>query len=96
MQQGGIYDRLSRLTLAGSGVIPGVPLIEIISDKRVLIENHQGICKYTREQICIYAQCGIICINGMNLYLENMSKQQIVVSGNVHGVFWCRGAKYGN
>lgn len=96
MQHGGIYDRLSRLSAIGSGSVPGVPLIEMISDKRVLIENHQGICRYTREQICIYAQCGIICVNGQNLYLEKMSKEQMVITGNVNGVHWCRGVKHGN
>ena len=96
MQRGGIYERFGRLSSLGGGSAPGVPLIEMLSDKRVLIENHQGICRYTREQICIYAQHGVLCVNGQNLYLEKMSKEQMIITGKVNGVFWCHGVKYGN
>ena len=96
MANGSIYDRLSRLSAIGDGTVPGVPLIEMISDKRVLIENHRGICRYTREQICVHAKCGVICINGQMLYLEKMSKEQLIVTGKIYGVCWCRGGKHGD
>lgn len=90
-----INEHLGRLSTIGDGIVPGVPLIELIADKRVLIENHRGICKYTREQICVYAQCGIIRVCGQKLFLDKMTKDQLTITGKIDGIYWCRGGNRG-
>ena len=91
MQKGRLYDRLCQLSASGSGIVPGVPLVEIIADRRVLIENHRGVYRYTREQICIQTTSGMIQIDGMNLYLEKMTYDQLTIVGKIDSVRLCRG-----
>ena len=73
MQKDRVFNRLYQ---AGGGAVAGVPLIEIIADRRVLIENHHGVYRYTREQICIQTKGGMIKVDGKQLFLEKISKER--------------------
>ena len=63
-----------------------VPLIEILSDKRVLIEQHRGVIQYGNAEIGIRVKFGIILVTGKNLCLSRMSKEQLVICGSIDGV----------
>ena len=65
---------------------PGLPLIEIIGYQRVLIENHQGVTAYGRSEIRVKVCYGQICIGGLDLELACMSKHQLVITGQIHGI----------
>ena len=87
-----MINRLCQLS-TGCSAVPGVPLIEILADQRVLIENHRGVHRYTREQICIKSTLGMIRIDGKKLFLEKMSKDQLTIIGKIDTVSLCRGGK---
>lgn len=91
MQRGRLYGRLCQLSAVGNGTVPNVPLIEIIADKRVLIENHRGVYRYTREQICVHTSSGMIRIDGQKLFLEKMTHDQLTIVGRIDNVSICRG-----
>lgn len=84
-----LYDRLVYLSTVGNGVVPGVPLVELIADKRVLIENHMGVCRYTHEQICVKTTLGMIRVDGESLFLKKMTKDQLTIIGHIHGIIIC-------
>lgn len=71
--------------------IPGSPLVEIMGGHRVLIENHRGICQYADDLVRIHVKFGVISVHGQHLVLTRMSKEQLVVSGIIHGVTLDRG-----
>ena len=66
--------------------IPGLPLIEISGDQRVLIENHRGIPQYTREEICVKMKYGWLSILGSSLELVCMSRERLIVGGKIDQV----------
>ena len=66
--------------------VPGMPLIEIYGQERVLIENHQGVTQYGAESICIHVKFGEIRVSGCGLELARMSKGQLVITGCIHGI----------
>lgn len=66
--------------------IPGLPLIEIAGDRRVLIENHFGVCEYSDQTIRVKVKYGSVCISGSDLILAKMTKGQLTVSGKISGV----------
>jgi len=66
--------------------LPGVPIAEIAGDSRVLIENHSGVCKYTREMVCVNVRFGELKVCGKNLDLKRMTKEQLVISGKIESV----------
>lgn len=68
----------------------GVPIVEIAGDGRVLIENHQGVTEYSRNQISAKTGFGSVCVCGQQLDLRFMSKQQLVICGRIDSVTLCR------
>ena len=85
-QENSLWEKISGQVDLPDEVFPGQPLIEIVSDKRVLIEHHRGVCEYGRDKICIKASFGMIQICGSGLHLRCMTKQQLVVSGCIRSV----------
>lgn len=57
------------------------PIVELAGQNRVLIENHQGVLAYSREEIGIKVSYGKIVIAGNDLKLMQISCEQLVVKG---------------
>lgn len=86
-----ILNRLAGKLDLSSQPLPGVPIIEIGGDRRVLIENHRGVTEYGKERICIQVKYGKVIVSGVNLELGFMSKQQLIVCGRIDSVTLERG-----
>ena len=71
---------LSSLVDTGRNVVH-LPLVEILSDRRVIIENHNGIVQYETERICVKTREGIIEIQGRGLELIKIGKEQLIITG---------------
>ena len=66
--------------------VGGKPIIEIAGDRRVLIENHQGVAAYGREKILVHVKFGSVCICGCNLEMLRMTREQLVICGRIDSV----------
>lgn len=66
--------------------LPRIPLVEIYGQRRVLIENHQGIIAYGCNEILIKVRYGRICVSGECLKLVNMSRERLVITGRIFAV----------
>ena len=73
--------------------VPGQPLVELCGEGRVLIENHAGVREYGAERIGVRVRFGMIVIQGTNLKLCRMTKQQLVITGKIDGVILERGMR---
>ena len=66
--------------------VPGRSLIEVSGADRVLIENHLGVIRYSREEIGIRVKFGSVDICGCGLELCHMSRERLVVQGCIAAV----------
>ena len=66
--------------------LPGLPLVELIGDHRVLIENHCGISAYGCSDICIKVKYGYIHVCGERLNLALMSKERLIICGKIASI----------
>lgn len=73
--------------------LPGVPLVEVYGDRRVLIENHSGVTQYDTDCICVKVKFGQICIIGSELCMARMTKGQLIVTGCISQVQLKRGCR---
>ena len=71
--------------------IPGLSLVEITENRRVLVENHKGVIAYSPKTIRIRTKFGQILIDGTNLTLSKMTRGQLVICGCINGVSLLRG-----
>lgn len=70
--------------------LPGVPLTEIADNRRILIEHHKGIAVYGNHEILVHVRGGFNCIQGNHLQLHCISREKIVITGQVECVKFIR------
>lgn len=63
-----------------------LPLIEVVSNRRVLIENHLGVTSYGLNEINIKVHDGIVEILGDKMEIMCMSRDRVVICGVICGV----------
>ena len=90
-ESGRILTRLSRAADLQDEPIPGRPLIEILDHHRVLIEHHRGVNEYGQTLIRVKVKFGSVCVCGSDLELARMSKDQLIISGNIESIHLNRG-----
>lgn len=79
-------DKIGAATDLQDECVPGLPIIEIAGDRRVLIENHCGVIEYGKQRIVVQIKGNYISVTGENLELTKMTPQQLIISGSVHSV----------
>lgn len=72
-------------------MMPGMPLVELCGDRKVLVENHRGVREYSPERISVRLTKGSLIIRGRKLNLEKMQAQTLIVTGTVEGLDFERG-----
>lgn len=89
-RRGDWMERLAEGLDLPSQPLPGLPLVEISGDKRVLIENHRGVTQYGRDKICVKVKSGQIMVQGCDLEMARMTRDQLVICGRIDCVSFLR------
>jgi len=82
---------LQKLSDETDVIWPGVTLIELVEDSRILIENHFGVAEYSPVRMRINTTYGQVIIYGRCLDLQRMTKDQLVIRGTVNCIKTVRG-----
>ena len=90
--KGSILERMTFAVDLPGESLPGQPLIEVIGQGRVLIENHKGVMQYSNNEIRARVSYGCVRICGSDLRLMQMSRHQLIISGRIDGITLCKGA----
>lgn len=62
------------------------PKVTIMGFERLLIENYRGILEYQDYFVRVNTYIGIININGFNLNLEEMTSDDLLVTGKIESI----------
>ena len=76
-------SRINRMLEIPQEVYSDVPKIVITGFDEMIVENFKGILEYEEYYVRINTHIGIININGFDLKLENMSDDDIKVTGKI-------------
>jgi len=76
-------SRIDRLLEIPQEIYSNVPKITITGFNEMIIENFKGISEYEDYYIRINTSLGIINVNGYELRLENMTNDDIKVTGKI-------------
>ena len=79
-------SRLDKLLEMPKEVYSNVPKIIITGFDEMIIENFKGILEYEDFYVRINTHIGIINVNGFNLNLENMTNDDIKVTGKIESI----------
>lgn len=80
------YSKIDRILEMPKEVCTDIPKIIITGFDEMIIENFKGILEYEEFFVRINTHIGIININGFNLNLENMTNDDIKVSGKIESI----------
>lgn len=85
-KQNGAKRRIDKWLEMPEEIVSNNPKITIIGFNEMLIENYKGILEYEEIYIRINTYIGIININGFNLNLEQISGDDILVTGKIDSI----------
>lgn len=63
-----------------------IPKVTILGFERMLIENYKGILEYQDYFVRINTHIGILNINGFNLNLEEMTSDDLLITGKIESI----------
>lgn len=64
-------------------IVLNLPLISMIGNEEMHIENYKGILEYDAERIRIYTGNGILKLEGRGLHLKTMTTEEIIIKGAI-------------
>ncbi len=80
------YRKLDRILEMPKEVCSDIPKVIITGFDEIVIENYKGILEYEEFFVRINTHIGIININGFQLNLENMTNDDIKVTGKIESM----------
>ena len=66
------------------------PLVEVLGNGRLMIENHRGIIEYSNQKICVKVTFGCIKVCGNKLIIAKMTSEQMVIVGEIQNISWIK------
>ncbi|MFR8103926.1 MAG: sporulation protein YqfC [Clostridia bacterium] len=79
-------SRLDNILELPKEITTNEPKITMVGFEEMLIENYKGILEYEDFYIRINTYIGILNINGFNLKLNQMTGDDIMITGNIESV----------
>lgn len=71
---------------SSTGMAEPQPLVEVFGQRRVLLEHHQGVLAYGKQEVRIRVKYGQVRVWGSGLCLSRMTAEQLVICGCIGGV----------
>ena len=80
------YNKIDKMLELPQEVCTDIPKITMTGFDEMIIENFKGILEYEEFFVRINTYIGIISINGFKLNLENMTNDDIKVTGQIESI----------
>ena len=75
--------RLGQMCDLSRDVVAGLPVISMLGDCEVFIENYRGILEYSSEYLKVSTKIGNIRVSGSNLVIYHMNQDEILLRGRI-------------
>ncbi len=81
-----LKDRFSDYFELPDEIVLDAPLIMLIDQKKLYLENHKGVALYQSDLIKIRVNSGYFIIKGDRLAINEIEAESIFVSGKITGI----------
>ncbi len=78
-----IKNKMSSALKVSEEIFENIPLVNLIGNSELTIENYKGIVLYSENKIRINTQIGIVTVNGSNLTLTRVLTEKISIKGKI-------------
>lgn len=73
-------------------ILKNEPILHVVGNNRMDIENHMGIIEYTEKLIRIDSKKGLIILSGRDFLINEIDKYTISVFGEIQNIEFVRDA----
>lgn len=80
------YNKIDKILELPKEVCSNIPKLTITGFDEIVIENFKGILEYEEFFVRINTYIGIVNVNGYSLKLENMTEDDIRVTGKIESI----------
>lgn len=80
------YNKIDKILELPKEVCSNIPKLTITGFDEIVIENFKGILEYEEFFVRINTYIGIVNVNGYSLKLENMTEDDIKVTGKIESI----------
>ena len=91
----GLYDKVINkipgLLDLPDQTLPGVPIVEIYGDQRVLIEGRCGLLEYSGDFIRFHNGVGVVSVQGCGMKMAELSKNKMIITGKIESISFIGG-----
>ena len=64
-------------------IIMDLPLLMLVADNKLYLENHKGISYFQSEEIKIKIKSGFIILKGRSLSISEINRESLSISGKI-------------
>lgn len=80
------YNKIDKILELPKEICSNIPKLTITGFDEIVIENFKGILEYEDFFVRINTYIGIVNVNGYSLKLENMTEDDIRVTGKIESI----------
>ena len=80
------FDKINEFLELPEEIISDKPKITIVGFEELVIENYKNILEYEEVFIKVNTYIGAININGYNLKLIQMNKEDLMITGTIDSI----------
>lgn len=78
-----IKEKVSDKLSIPKDILLNMPVIKVIGDREVIVENHKGILEYTSSTVKLKSVLGELIVTGKGFQIKDISEDNIFISGTV-------------
>lgn len=67
-------------------IVLNMPVIRVVGDKEILVENHKGLLEYTSSTLKLKSNLGNIVLKGSGFQIKDISDENIYISGTMESL----------
>ncbi len=78
-----IKNKITKALELPREIVLDLPLISMVGNDELLIENYRGLIEYTGEKMRINTKAGVVRIEGKNLVLKHITSENVLINGKI-------------
>lgn len=82
-QKQNFRERLTEMLELPKEIVLNMPKLTMLGNGDLIIENYKGIVFYDKDVIRINTTSGIIKVNGIDIFIKEITTENIMIYGNI-------------
>lgn len=82
----GLRKNMTEALELSKEIMLNLPLISLVGQEEVTIENYKGILEYGEETVRIGTAAGVLRLTGRSLCLKQLSAECMIVTGKIESL----------